>query len=225
MNAPRRLLDDRNGDAELVRLLRVARPPRPLDEAAFQRSRARVFALGAMPAALGVLVIVKHAALGAVLGATVAVTAASPRLFRSSPAAAPSASAPERVAPLPISGVRPEETAVSPTPSRAPAPVAEAAPSSSEDAGLSRELALLESARSELERRPGSALSLLARHEIEFPNGALAVEREFLVVSALERLGRRREAEARADALRARSPGSLYERRLEQLFDDGGSTP
>jgi hypothetical protein len=60
---------------------------------------------------------------------------------------------------------------------------------------------------------------------MEFPNGALLVEREFLTVSALERLGRRREAEARANALRARSPGSLYERRLEKLFDDGGATP
>jgi hypothetical protein len=112
---------------------------------------------------------------------------------------------------------------VVPAPSQAPAPIAEVAPS--DDAGLARELALLEAARSEVERRPGSALSLLARHEVEFPNGTLALEREFLVVSALERLGRRREAEARANALRARSPGSLYERRLEKLFESEGGGP
>jgi hypothetical protein len=224
MNAPRRLLDDRNAHPELVRLVRAARPPRSLDEAAFARSRARVFALGSMPAALGVLVLVKHAALGAVLGATVAVTAAAPRLFQASSAPAPAKSAAERAAPGPSAVARPALSVAAPAPSQAPTPVAEPAPSS-DDAGLSRELALLESARSELERRPGSALSLLARHEIEFPNGALVVEREFLTVSALERLGRRREAEARANALRARSPGSLYERRLDKLFDDGGATP
>lgn len=224
MNSPRRLLDDRSADPELVRLLRGARPPRALDESAFRRSRVRVVALGAMPA-LGVLVLVKNAALGAVLGAAVAVGAASPRLFEARPAVAPTSSAVERAAPQPVAVVRSPEpvTVPAPAPSQAPTPVAE--PTPPDDAGLSRELALLESARSELERRPGSALSLLARHEIEFPNGTLALEREFLVVSALERLGRRREAEARANALRARSPGSLYERRLEKLFGSDGSTP
>jgi hypothetical protein len=222
VNAPRRLLDDRSADPELVRLLRNARPPRALDESAFRRSRARVVALGAMPA-LGVLVLVKNAALGAVLGAAVAVGAASPRLFEARRAAVPTSSAVERAAPAPVAVVRSPEPVAVPTPSQAPPPIAE--PAALEDAGLSRELALLESARSELERRPGSALSLLARHEMEFPNGTLALEREFLVVSALERLGRRREAEARANALRARSPGSLYERRLEKLFESDGSAP
>jgi hypothetical protein len=93
----------------------------------------------------------------------------------------------------------------------------------SADGGLSMELALLESARAELERRPGASLSLLARHEREFPRGALALEREFLKVSALIRLGRRGEAEAHASALRARSPGSLYERRLDALLGDAGA--
>jgi hypothetical protein len=174
---------------------------------------------------LGVLVLVKHAAFGAVLGAAVAVGAASPKLFEQRPAVVPTASAVgRRAAPPPVAVVRSPEPVTVPAPSQAPPPtIAEPAPS--DDAGLSRELALLESARSELERRPGSALSLLARHEIEFPNGTLALEREFLVVSALERLGRRREAEARANALRARSPGSLYERRLETLFETDGSVP
>jgi hypothetical protein len=205
--------------------LRTARPPRPLDESAFTRSRARVVALGSIPAALGVLVLVKNAALGAVLGTMVAVAAASPRLFRASSVPAKASSSAERPAAAPIAVIRPNEPVVAPTPAPIPAPVAGPAPSSDDDAGLSREHALLEAARSELERRPGSALSLLARHEAEFPSGALALEREFLAVSALERLGRRREAEARANALRARSPGSLYERRLEKLFDDTGNTP
>jgi hypothetical protein len=180
-------------------------------------------AFGAMPAALGVLVFVKHAALGAMLGGVVAVGAAAPRLFRAPPAAVPISSAVERAAPAPVPLVRAPEPTVAPTPSRLPVPIAPS-PQPNEE-GVSRELALLESARSELDRRPGSALSLLARHEIEFPNGTLALEREFLVVSALERLGRRRESEARANALRARSPGSLYERRLEKLLGTDGSAP
>ena len=176
--------------------MRSARPPRAIDAAAFERSRKRVVALGSVPAAFGVLVWVKHAALGAVLGVTVAVTASAPRFF-AKPAA-------DRVAPpASVVGLREEtvrpaapprsEPVVVPEPTRVRATLSAPAPSASP--GLSREVALLEAARVELERRPGSALSLLAQHEREFSRGALALEREFLVVSALERLGRRHEAE------------------------------
>ena len=84
---------------------------------------------------------------------------------------------------------------------------------------------MLEAARSELERRPAAALSKLAQHEREFSHGALALEREFLVISALVHLGRRSEAETRAAALRARSPGNLYEQRLEALLGGAASPP
>jgi hypothetical protein len=221
MNGPRRLLDDGSADPELVRLVRAARPSRPLDAATFERSRRHVVALGSVPAALGVLVWIKHAALGAVLGVTVAAAAAAPRWLapRENTVAPPASTVLPRATPAKV--VLPEPSV---TPSVVPAPVRSAetasAPVAAPDGGLSKELALLESARSELERRPGSCLALLARHEREFPQGALSVEREFLKVSALLRLGRRREAETQAEALRARSPGSLYEQRLDALLGD-----
>jgi hypothetical protein len=226
VNGPRRLVDDHTVDPELARLVRVAQPPRALDPGAMERSRKHVVALGSVPAALGVLVWVKHAALGAVLGVTVMAAASAPRLLAEREATvSPSASvvprertrAPvRRAAPAPVEPVESVEPVAVPEPETLQ--VAPSAPAAAADAGLSREIALLESARSELERRPGSALALLAQHEREFPSAALALEREFLTVTALVRFGRRPEAEKRAEALRARSPGSLYERRLKTIL-------
>jgi len=221
MNGPRRLLDDGAPEPELARLLRVARAPRPLDAATFERSRRHVVALGSVPAALGVLVWVKHAALGAVLGLVVTAAVSAPRLFVARDTVTPAPSVPPRRE-APSRSVRPQrvEPVVTSEPTGAPAAVS--APVPSAESGLSRELLLLESARAEIERRPGSSLSLLSQHEREFPRGALALEREFLAVSALVRLGRWREAETRAAALRARSPGSLYEQRLDAILGDAG---
>ena len=223
MNEPRRLLDDGTAYPELVRLLSAARAPRPLDPSTFERSRNRVVALGSLPAALGVLVWVKHAALGAVLGVAVAVAATAPRFLSQSeePGPAPPAPGLPAVSAEAPPGVTPDPVALEPSVESSREPPAPAAPSTG-PGGLAEELALLEAARAELDRRPGSALSLLARHEREFPRGTLAVEREFLTVSALVRLGRRREAETQAAALRARSPGSLYEQRLDAILGDAG---
>jgi hypothetical protein len=226
MNGTRRLLDEKTGDPELMRLLRAARAPRPLDPATFERSRARVFALGSMPAALGVLVLVKHAALGAALGATVAVAATAPSWLGTNEAVAPAPSTSVRAV-SPARAVAPKAEPVVMAPlavTSSPALVAEL-PVVDGGPSLAGEIALLEGARAELERRPGAALALLAKHEAEFPSGTLVLEREFLTVSALERLGRRKEAEARAKALRARAPESLYEQRLRQLLGDAGGVP
>jgi hypothetical protein len=65
---------------------------------------------------------------------------------------------------------------------------------------------------------PNRALSTLHEHQREFGKGTLVLERDFLEVEALLRLGRRSTARARAAELRARAPGSLYERRLAQLL-------
>ena len=222
MNGPQRLVDDDAADPELARLLRAARPPHPLEAATFERSRRHVVALGSVPAALGVLVWVKHAALGAVLGVVVTAAVSAPRFLvtRDSVAPAPSASV-RKQAPTPSRRPRPVGPVATAEPSAAP--VAVIAPAPAVDAGLSRELLLLESARAEIERHPRSSLALLSQHEREFPRGALAVEREFLTVSTLVRLGRLREADARAAALRARAPGSLYEQRLDALLGHAGS--
>lgn len=234
MNQPRRLLDDSSADPDLARLVRAARSPRPLEAGAFERSRKRVAMFGSIPAGVGVLVWIKHAALGAVLGAGVVAAVSAPRWLAPETSTAPTSVAPRATKGAPRKNqkapeIPPDEVPLhekSPEVERPVAPELPAAPSlasapaPSADDGLSREVSLLESARSELDRRPGSALSLLSRHEREFPSGALSLEREFLVVSALVRLGRRGEAEARAASLRARSPGSLYEKRLEALLGD-----
>jgi hypothetical protein len=97
------------------------------------------------------------------------------------------------------------------------APVAprEASP---EPLDLTHEARLLERARSLLLSDPALALSTLERHATEAPHGTLKVERELLEVDALVRLGRRRDAEAKARSLRGDAPGSIYERRLDELL-------
>jgi hypothetical protein len=232
MNELERLIDDRSADAELARLFRAGRAPAPIPRGAFQRSRRRVLGLVAAPLGLGVLGWVQHAALGAALGTTVAVVAALPRLLSPSPAtpqAPPSASAPAP-APAPVRRVAAPLASADPGPPHAIAVPTASAPAAAfplptPENPLLRETRLLERARAELERRPELSLRLLAEHEREFPSGALAVEREFLAVAGLVQLGERARAEARATALRARNPGSLYEQRLERILGGGGAAP
>jgi hypothetical protein len=47
----------------------------------------------------------------------------------------------------------------------------------------------------------------------------MGMERELVAVDALIRLGRRDEARTRAEALRVRAAGSLYEERVRKLLD------
>ena len=71
------------------------------------------------------------------------------------------------------------------------------------------ELGLLEPARASSVRGDyGAALSAIAKHQREFPNGQLAEEREALRVRALWGLGERPAAEAAAAAFRTRYPRS-----------------
>jgi hypothetical protein len=241
MSDLQRLQHDPDADPELSRLLRAGTPPSAMDAAAFARSRARVRALAAAPFGFAGLVWVKHAALGAALGVTVAVAAATPRLIEQlrgvvpAPSATPvqparekpesaHRSAPSKSVSVPSAETPPSgpPTAASAAPRASPAPplvpAASAESSPNALAALRRESALLEAARSVLDAQPASALRLLAQHEREFPHGTLALEREFLTVSALVRMGERGRAESRAARLRDRAPGNLYERRLEGLL-------
>ena len=244
MSELQRLEADPNADPELSRLFRAGTPPIGIDAGSLERSRVRVHALMAAPAGVAGLVWIKHAALGAALGVTVAVAAAAPRLvqhFRggtptptvaakpalaqrsaavtsaAKPVASAPPSAPARVAPS-AEVLRPPSALPG-----APARPADASPNALDT--LRRESALLEAARAALESEPASALRLLAQHEREFLNGTLAVEREFLTVSALVRMGERAQAESRAAALRARAPGSLYQGRLDRLLGHGAHAP
>ncbi len=83
--------------------------------------------------------------------------------------------------------------------------------------GLTAEARYLEEARSRLNSDPRGALDATRAHRSRFPNGQLAAERELIAVDALLRLGRRREAERRAEALLGVS--GLYERRARRLLE------
>jgi hypothetical protein len=79
---------------------------------------------------------------------------------------------------------------------------------------------VLDQAKRALERDPAAALSALERHRIEFLTSSLWAEREILAITALVRLGRRAEAEARAESLRRRIPGSLYASRIHGILNE-----
>jgi hypothetical protein len=68
---------------------------------------------------------------------------------------------------------------------------------------------------------PNAALDLLNRHARAFQNGRLAMEREVLVIEALARSGRVKDAQARARELLAASPGALYTARLMRVLGSG----
>ncbi len=235
MTELRRWLDTGNAPPDVLDLLKDARPPRPLDAPTRIRSRVRLSALTAVPAAASVMFWIKGAALGAILGGAVAALVYLPRLHSKSTAKSPEISAPKSsvqsaVVANPVlekadAGVLAEAPVPSSAPSaNVPVPTHSAyvAPTqnSSTPANLARETQLLERARQSLGSNPSRALSELAQHQREFPNGALQLEREFLAVDALLRLGRRAEAKKRATQLRARAPGSIYDRRISQLFGE-----
>lgn len=76
------------------------------------------------------------------------------------------------------------------------------------------ETTLLEQARAALRGRPATALELTHRHRARFPEGALAEEREVIAIEALERLGRKQAARARAAEFERRYRGSVHQPRL-----------
>lgn len=228
MREPRRLLDAPDTSAEARELLGYGRAPERLDPAAFRRSKRRLLATAAVPAAAATVLWVQHAALGALLGVAVTVTATLvPRAFapeptpsaRSVESAGPPVTTAPRVSSVPETAS--ETLNPTPTPPRnAPAPIASPQPAPIESSGarLAREAKLLERARTLLSRSPGQALAVLTDHERTFPDGALGPEREILAVDALVRLGRRDDAERRGRALTARAAGSLYEERLRRIL-------
>ncbi len=75
---------------------------------------------------------------------------------------------------------------------------------------LTRERELLDAARAALSHgRPGDALAAAERHAAQWPRGYLGEEREVVIIQALAALGRRGEAEQRADRYRKTHPKSL----------------
>lgn len=80
------------------------------------------------------------------------------------------------------------------------------------------ELALLEAAQSALATSPARALAIAQQHARRFPDGALAQEREVIVIDALVRLDRAPDAEARARRFDARWPSSAHRRRIDVIL-------
>lgn len=233
MTEPQRWLESGHAPEGVANLLAAARAPRPLDEVTRTRSRRKLAAMTAIPAAAGVVFWIKSVALGAVLGSVVTVAVVAPRWHaQQSPSIAAPAPRPKNVGHAAVRAIEPpvaeEQPAPSATPSAAPSitvGTANANPNRAAPAGvavendsLDREIQLLERARQLLDVNPVRAMATLDEHRREFGSGTLVLERQFLEVEVLLRLGRRDQALARAADLRARAPGSLYERRLSQLL-------
>ncbi len=77
------------------------------------------------------------------------------------------------------------------------------------------EAALLEKARSELASSPAQALAATQEHAQRFPHGLLTQEREVIAISALRRLGRTAEADARAARFEKRYPNSAHQHAVD----------
>ena len=221
-------LEAQDAPSHLRDLLREAQPSEPLDAPTRARSRQRLLAMSALPAAASVVFWVKSVALGAVLGGAVATALYVPKLRHTSSKPEATAREPAPLAPKQRRSIATaldagvEDGGLPPTAaaavSQAPAHSSVTAPPSAEPSQLSRETQLLERARQLMGSNTRQALSLLEAHRREFPRAALAPERELMAVDALLRLGRREEALRRAAQLRAQAPGSIYEQRLQRLL-------
>jgi hypothetical protein len=81
------------------------------------------------------------------------------------------------------------------------------------------EVQLLRAARAALAGSPAKALRLTEEHARRFGNGRLVQEREVIRISALQRLGRTREAAVLQRKFDERFPGSAHRRKLGEPHD------
>lgn len=225
MSDPPRLREEGAGaPPELRDMFLEARKPEPLTPSTDARLAANVAALGALPAGPLVKGLPWLIAGGAVVvaGALALVEqrasppnpALSPPATNSSPAAVVPTALPAPTVPQAQPSASPDERA--PAASTAHVAPAEAA-SSSEDA-LAGEAKLLNQAHSAMASDPRKAHALASEHAKRYPRGQLAAERELILVQALVKLGRVREAEARGRALRKSALSSIYGERLETIL-------
>ncbi len=145
-----------------------------------------------------------------------------------------SPSEPPRQTPV-IASAAPALTAVAPkTPEADPiptvsvddlptvAPSAAQKPAPSAEVSKESDMALLGRAQGALASNPAQALALLSEHAKSFPRSGFSQEREVLTIDALVRLGRRGEAEARADQFAKAYPKSGHNRRIDALLGRQG---
>lgn len=110
-------------------------------------------------------------------------------------------------------------TAPFPVPSHSPSAAASApSPKSESRSELAAEQSLIDTARAALARGRGEdALHAADEHAQRFPRGSLAEERETLAIQALLLIGRRADAEARAQRFHRLYPESLYGSAVDAL--------
>ena len=142
----------------------------------------------------------------------------------SAPSREPASPVPSPPAPAPMADPEPLAPEIDREPETKPDAVEEAPakraarPRPPATAGtIAEEAQLLERARSTLESNPRAALAAAESHRRRFRRGALAQEREVLVIDALMRLGRRASAERRAAAFTRQYPHSAHRERVERL--------
>ncbi len=168
----------------------------------------------AVKVSLGKAVVIGAVAFGIGAGSGVLVD----RQLRNVPPAA------VEVAPPPVPAL-PDVPQVAPVPVPRPRPVQPHAPpkvTESHDGALAAERAFLERARTALARgRPAEAYQATLEHELDYPHGQLAEERQVLEIQSLVALGRRTEAEKIAAAFRVSHPRSLLLPAVDEALGDG----
>ena len=82
------------------------------------------------------------------------------------------------------------------------------------------ELKLIDRARSLLAADPRRAIAIGETHATRFPRGVMAEERDAIIITALQSLGRTREAESRQATFRREHPDSPYA--VRGGWSDGG---
>ena len=223
MSDPARFRDG-GGDVppDLKELFAGAPKPEPLPPAIDARVAVHIGALGPLPASPLVKLVPWAVGSGAiVLAGAIALVVqrrapAPAAIVQPNEIAAPAQTTADPT-PSPASEpALPIETKSAPAPSVAHAAPAEAA-SASEDA-LAGEAKLLNQAHDAMSTDPRKALAIASEHAKRYPHGQLAAERELILVQALVKLGREREAEARGRALRKSTPNSIYGERLDTIL-------
>jgi hypothetical protein len=231
MKDPVRLRDAGSGaPEELQDLLSSAEKPRGLDHEAFVRGLEGVARTAALPVGLAASSWLGGKAAALALATTAAISTAVFVATREVPATTP-ASAPAPSAP-PASPRAVTRAAPDVVPAPTPAPVEPVlAPRTDESApsvaprprtavsALAEEARLLERARAELDARPARAIEILREHERRFPEAVLDAEHEVIAVEALVKVGRRKEARARAERALARHPGGLYAEQMRRVLE------
>ncbi|MEZ4227304.1 MAG: hypothetical protein R3B13_40580 [Polyangiaceae bacterium] len=168
---------------------------------------------GVVVAALGAAIVVARSPTPTPHEQGTALTPASSTTMPLSPptvTAAPSADAP-RTDGIPT-------VSLNELPKLPPPPSAKPQSTTEPKADRAAEMALLRKAQDAVASNPSAALGYVSEHRQSFPRSVFSQERDVLEITALVRLGRRAEAEAKADAFARAFPKSGHLRRIDSVL-------